>query len=308
MSLTIYFDESRVKRWGPPGEAQERIKIGNRLLIGAVVAADGPLLETSLAEQARRLLADPMAWESRPPRPDKKDRRDLFAKEHFHFTHDSLNVRQAALATMLEHSVRAHVLYTHLAWESGMNETDIQTAMYFTLLRNLLRRYAGAHVRLVFENESKMDRIYGQIVQSAIASLDRATKRKARQPRASVEARIGRKPNGGLSAVDYCLGVANLGLQVRHGDAEVPQPAAHELESVARLDRHISHVLNFDTAAHARRFDILRTPSWARHIAGVNSHPTAEKSFSTLITRGPTGLFTYVDSPEALATSIGISS
>lgn len=308
VDLTIYFDESRVSRWGPPEPDQTaRREIGERLFVGAVVAPAGEQLEASLEAEAHALLADLPAWESRPPRPDKRDRRELFAREHFHFTNDSLDIRRRALNIMLAHSVRAHVLYSHLEWSTDLARADIQAGMYFTLLRNLLRRYAGAQVRLVFENESTMDALYGRILQHAIDGLDRQTRRSQRHPRAWVQARIGHKPNGGLSTVDYCLGVANLGLNNRLSDGKEAASTPHELESVSRLDRHIAHVLNFDTATHARRFDILKSPGWARNIAGVNSHPTVEESFSTLITRGPTGLFGYVETPEGLAISLGLS-
>lgn len=252
-------------------------------------------------------MADPFAWDLRPERPDKKDRRALFAREHFHFTNDSLSIRETALGVMLRHPVRAHVFYSHMEWASGLSQADIQTAMYFTLVRTLLQRYAGTHLELVFENESTMDALYGKLVQHAIDTLDRETKRKPRQPRATVEARIAHKPNGGLSTVDYCLEVANLGLQARYGDGKEATLKPNETEAVARLDQHISHVANFDDATHQRRFDILRTPSWARHIAGANSHSEVFKSFTNLIASGPTGPFTYVDSLGALATALGIS-
>ena len=308
MTFTVYFDESLVDRWAEPENAAQgkRSKAGRRLFVGAVVVSDGRALEMALAQGAHELLADSLTWELRGTRPGGKDRRSLFAKEGFHFTNDNPNIRNSGLAIMLAREFRAHVIYSHLRLP-GLNQADMQTAMYFTLVKNLLQRYSGSHLELVFENESTMDSRYGQIVKHAIDTLDRANNHKRRQPRASVEARISRKPNGGLSTVDYCLGAANLGLQARYADGREGAPRDTEREVVARLDRHLAHVADFDLAIHRQRFDMLGTPSWARHISGANSHSGVVRPFSTLIASGPTGPFSYIGDEKALAVALGVT-
>lgn len=305
MDFTVYLDESMVQRWKEE-EDSRRTLVGQRLLVGAVVVADGAALEGALGRRAKDLLADSTVWNAQPPRSRGKGRRELFAKEHFHFTHDSHAVRAIGLDAMQQQEFRAHVSYSHLSW-STLSAEDIQTAMYFTMARNLLQRYAGAHLTFVFENGSKeMHRRFGKLISHAARTLDRQNRHKARQPRATADARVAPKPNGGLSTVDYCLGVVNLGLGEIHDDGK-DRSQPHQRAMVQGLNRHIAHVVNFDEAVHRRRFDMLASPSWAGHIWGANSHSGVEKPFSTVIADGPAGPFAYTDDESTLASALGMT-
>lgn len=206
----VYFDESIVDRFAvaPENPGGPRAKTGRRLLVGAVVVPDGDALERALKTRAEEVLADPLMWSFRGAPPGGGDRRQIFARDHFHYTIDSERIRGAALQVMLAHEFRAHIFYSHLT-DSTLAPADVQKAMYFTLVRTLLQRYAGTHLELTFETEQGMDAYYGRIVQHALHSLDRASGRKPRQVRATVTARKVGKPNGGVSTVDYCLAIAD---------------------------------------------------------------------------------------------------
>jgi hypothetical protein len=119
-----------------------------------------------------------------------------------------------------------------------------------------------------------------------------------------VTARKVGKPNGGVSTVDYCLAIANHGLHKAYDDAERPVEA-FRLETLAAVDAHIAHVADFDTARHRRRFDMLNSPSWARHISGANSHSRVNDRSVTPIGSDPTGHFAYVDDAWSLASALG---
>ena len=301
----VYFDESIVDRFEaiPQVPAGQTRKIGRRLLVGGVVVPDGDALERAVQTRAEEVLADPLMWSFRGAPPGGGDRRQIFARDHFHYTIDSDRIRGAALEVMLAHEFRAHIFYSHLT-DPTLPLVDVQKAMYFTLVRTLLQRYAGTHLELSFENEQGMDPYYGRIVQQALDSLDRTTVKKPRQARATVTARRVGKPNGGVSIVDYCLAIANQGLHEAYEDAERPVEA-FRLETLAAVDAHIAHVADFDTARHRRRFDMLNSPSWARHISGANSHSRVNDRFVTSIGSDPTGHFTFVNSVSSLAAALG---
>lgn len=301
----VYFDESIVDRFEaapqPPGGPKR--KVGKRLLVGAVVVPDGKALECVVRARAEEVLADPLMWSFRGTPPDGSDRRRTFASHHFHYTIDSDRIRDAGLAVMLAHEFRAHIFYSHLT-DSTLQPVDVQKAMYFTLVRTLLQRYAGVRLSLTFENQQGMDPYYGQIVQHALNSLDRSTQKKPRQARATVAARKVGKPNGGVSTVDYCLAIANQGLQEAYQDADKPV-GAFRLEKLAAVDAHIAHVADFDAARHRRRFDMLNSPGWARHISGANSHSRVNDRFVTSIGSDPTGHFSFVHDLPSLAAALG---
>lgn len=269
--------------------------------MGAIVVNDGQALETELNTKAAATLADQSMWSFRPP--GQGDRRKRFSKEGFHYTRDSEAIRNAAISVMRAHDFRAHIIYSHLT-DPQLPRTSLMKAMYFTLVRTLLQRYAGEHLELSFENEPSMNTHYGPITKHAMNSLDRAGARKHRQPRAAVSARLVYKPNGGVATVDYCLAIANHGLQAALLDSEQPIER-FRLESLAAIDAHIAHVADFDAARHRRRFDMLSAPSWARHIAGANSHSSVNDPFVTAIRSDPTGLFAYVQDRASLAAALG---
>lgn len=301
----VYFDESIVERFETDtggGEAGVR-RIGRRLLVGAVVVPDGHSLEQELHQRAGEVLADPLAWAVRGTAPGGANRRQVFAQDHFHFTVDSDRIRGAALEVMLAHEFRAHVFYSHLT-DPNLRLVDVQTAMYFTLVRTLLQRYAGEHLALTFENEQRMNTQYARIVLHALNSLDRDAPKKPRQARATVAARRVGKPNGGVSTVDYCLGVVNHGLQEAYQDSRTPVQA-FRLETLGAVDAHIAHVAYFDSARHRRRFDIVNSPGWARHIAGANSHSGVTEGLVTSIGGDPTGPFDFVRDVRSLAAALG---
>lgn len=302
MAITIYFDESKVPRWSSNAKDDDP-PVGERILVGAVVVPDPNSLEAGVDACARRLLADDFVWAARSK---SEERRELFAQEGFHYVRDDGQVLRDGLNEMLQHPIRAHVCYSHLEWTPDADYQDTLTAMYFTLVRTLLQRYAGAHLELVFEQESSMDSRYGMIIQHAVDVLDRDSQKVPRRPRATVEARIAEKPNGGLSTVDYCLGVANLGLRHRYRDGK-REIWSDEKLTVARLDSHIAHVVSFDSAVHRRRFDILRPPSWAQNITGVSSRSGADKPMINTIIGGPTGPFMYVATTAELASALGVA-
>lgn len=305
MPLRVYFDESLVRRFeAVPGDSgSDRPRVGHRLLVGAIVVPDGPTLEAAVAERAKMVLADPSMWIHRPPPPGNADRRAAFATEHFHFTLDSDSIRKSALDVMLAQEFRAHIFYSHMT-DPMLSRTAVQTAMYFTLIRTLLQRYAGSTLELVFENEPSMDQHYGKIVKHALDSLDRVTAKKPRQPRATVTAKKAYKPDGGIATVDYCLAIVNHGLQEEHQDSARPIES-FRLETLTGLDAHIAHVADFDKARHRHRFDMLNSPSWARHIAAANSHSGVNDPFVTSIGGAPTGHFDYVRDVASLASALG---
>lgn len=308
----VYFDESMVTRFGAASGAggAQRVPIGSRLFVGAVVVPDGAALELELDEKASIIFADPIMWSFRGGVDGAKtgtgttNRRASFGSNHFHFADDSDRIRSAALEVMLAHDFRVHVFYSHLT-VPDLGRVDVQKAMYFTLVRILLQRYSGTQLTLTFEKEQQMNSSYGAIVKHALDSLDCTAPRKERHARANaVFARSVAKPNGGVATIDYCLGIVNHGLQGAYNDAENPIQA-YRLETLAALDPHIAHLADFDTARHRRRFDMLKSPGWARYITGVNSHSIDSYPIVTSIRSDPTGLFEFVKDAASLASALG---
>lgn len=307
--FSVYLDESKVQRWATPAERGKRARevVGDRLMVGAVVAPDTEPLEAAVAAKARSLLAEDQWWVLRDAAPAAYDRRQLFARQYFHFVEDSQSIRQEAMQAMVKLDFRAHVFYSHLSLDPNLSAHDLQTVMYFNIARNLLQRYAGAHLEFIFENETDlMHRRYGKLVHVAAESLDRLGGRTSGQPRATAEAKIAYKPNGGLSTVDYCLGIANLWLHNHHQDTERGSIQNFQLEAVEPLNKHIAHIANFDAAIHRQKFDILRTPSRTVAITGANSRSGDETPITNPISSGATGPFSYVRDANGLAAALSL--
>ncbi len=296
----VFFDESIVDRWAPSGDDGERAKSGKRILVGAVVTPFDSGLAEAVTEMHRTFLADLTHWSFR----GTKDRIESSKKHGLHFTEDSVQMRTEAVKKMAMLNFRAHIYYSDLE-DDGPEATELQTVMYFNLARSLMLRYAGLRIAMVFENCQSMNSIFGKIVAYATRSLDRDTLSKRKRPRARVAAAIGYKPCGGLSTIDYCLGVANLYLQQQLNDGE-KDVGQHEMEMVSRLDPKIAHVVDFKDALHRSGFAILKRPRWAEDILKASSPSVTSRPFSTLIRSSSTGPFEFQETRETLAIALNM--
>ncbi|MDQ7991420.1 MAG: hypothetical protein REI45_01945 [Propionicimonas sp.] len=224
MPVTVYLDESGT-------HASSR-----RMMVGAVVTLDADDLELAVKQRREAVAADSSLW----PDPSK---RPVFRDDGFHHHDDDETIRDRFIETMQTLGFRAHVCYTHRALP-GIGDTELLLVMYHALVRNLLRRYAGETVDFVFETKSEMDPLYGGLVMHALESLDLT-----RAPRATATARIGDKPLGGLSVVDYVLALTEAHLQREEGG----DVNAFRLARFARIGPQIAHLIDFDNAVHKRR-------------------------------------------------------
>lgn len=225
MAVIAYFDETGTD-------------LGStRVMVGAAVTLDGVGLEQRVTARSQEVAADSSMWPVAEKRPK-------FVAAGFHHNEDDETVRDRFLETMRTLDFRAHVLYSHRAIK-GLDDTDLLLTMYFTLVRNLLRRYAGEDVDLIFETKSELDPYYGRIVLHAVESLARID---APRP-SSASARIGMKPMGGLSVIDYTLAVTEAHIRSLTGSNEAPFRQAR----FTRVGTHMAHLMDFDTAAHRRK-------------------------------------------------------
>lgn len=224
MRATVYLDETGTQTGS------------QRTMIGAVVALDPIELERVVTRRKGEVAADSSLW------PDASKRQE-FVRDGFHHSVDDDTVRDRFIETMRDLNFRAHVCYSHRKVK-GLNDDDLLLAMHYSVIRNLLRRYAGQELELVFETNASLDKHYGRLTMHAISSLSEAG-----SPRAKAFARIGDKPLGGLSVVDYVLALSEVHLQQQAGGAVPPFRAAR----FARIASHMAHLIDFDAAAHRRR-------------------------------------------------------
>lgn len=224
MAVTVYLDETGTHAGAP------------RIMIGAVVTMQPTELERVVTLRRQELAADSSLWPDASKRP-------LFAEEGFHHTKDDETIRDRFIETMRTLDFRAHVCYSRRGIK-GLADNDLLVVMHYAVVRNLLRRYAGQEVNLVFETKSDMDSLYGRLVKHALDSLDTAY-----APRASVWARIGDKPLGGLSVADYVLALTEQHLQQQSGE----RVEAFRVARFARIASHMAHLIDFDVAAHKRK-------------------------------------------------------
>lgn len=224
VAVTVYLDET-----GTHAGAR-------RMMVGAVVTLNAIDLEGAVSRRKDEVAADKSLW----PDPGK---RPLFRDSGFHHHDDDETIRDRFIETMQTLDFRAHVCFTHRAL-TGMTDPDLLLVMYHAMVRNLLRRYAGEEVELIFETKSDLDPLYGRIVEHAVESLDMS-----HAPRASVIARIGDKPLGGLSVVDYVLALTEVHLQKQDG----LKVDAFRLARFTRIGPHMAHLIDFDAATHKRR-------------------------------------------------------
>jgi len=302
--FTVFIDESMVERWDRASQSSEPAKVGHRLLVGGAVTSQPELLHESLQKEAAEVLADGALWEPRGGRPEPHLRRARFEKEGFHFVYDSPAIRERGFRAMCHVDLRLHVFYSNEyvpAMKAQDKEmSDLQIGMLFTMAHTLLRRYAGCDLTFVFENANDaIERLYGPILVQATEYLDGLNEGRG-VARATASAQIGRKPDGGLSAADYALGIVNLDL----GQGKVPQ-FEDGRRLLERAAPRVAHIMNFDRALHRRRFDSVDLPSWARHIVGVSSRPGVTDTNPILIQTGSTGPFTFWKSVGQLATGLG---
>ena len=224
MAVTVYLDETGTH-------------VGaSRIMIGAVVTRQPTELERVVTLRREELAADRSLWPDSAKRP-------MFAAEGFHHSTDDETIRDRFIETMQTLDFRAHVCYSRRGI-NGLDDDDLLVVMHYAVVRNLLRRYAGQEVSLVFETKSEMDSLYGRIVKHAVESLDSAY-----APRASAWARIGDQPLGGLSVADYVLALTELHLQQQSGDQVQPFRVAR----FARIASHMAHLIDFDAAANKRK-------------------------------------------------------
>jgi len=206
-------------------------------MVGAVVTLNALGLEHAVQQRRSELLADRSLWTD----PSK---RQAFSVYGFHHQTDDDTVRERFVETMRTLDFRAHVCFSRRTVK-GLGDDDLLLVMHYTLVRNLLRRYAGQTVEFVFETKSELDSLYGRLVEHAMESLDKTHTQRA----SLVLARIGDKPLGGLSVVDYALSITEAHLRRQDGDALKPFQVAR----FTRIASHLAHLIDFDTAAHKHR-------------------------------------------------------
>lgn len=225
--VTVYLDESGTHE----GSAH--------VLVGALVSLDAEGLEHAVAERAAEVAADSSLWTMEP------GKRAVFSRRWFHHSEDDDTVRGRFAETLGILEFRAHVCYSRRTL--GLADTDLLLVMYYTVARNLLRRYAGQELEFIFEENPAMNSLYGQLAKHAVGELARLG-----TPIASATARLGRKPLGGLSAVDYVLAFTEHHLaQASESGSRTPKP--FQLGRFQQIGPHLAHLIDFDSAVHRRQ-------------------------------------------------------
>lgn len=233
MGVTAYLDESGTHA----GSA--------RVMIGAIATMNGSEMDRIVEERVADLLADDDLWIS------PVGKREDFRRRGFHHSEDDDTVRGRFQETLGQIEFRAHVCHSRRAIE--LSDEELLIVMYYTVVRNLLRRYAGQELELVFEENPSLNSLYGQLTAHAVENLDEMN-----QARAEVAARIGTKPSAGLSVVDYVLAFTGHYLDDQDANALAGRrPKTFQLARFETLKRDMAHLVDFDLAAHQGRLAMI---------------------------------------------------
>lgn len=228
MPITAYLDES-----GTHGRS-------SRIMVGAIVTLSDASLHSTVDARVKEIAADNSLWTSNTKRAE-------FQCSGFHHNEDDDTVRDRFIETMRTLDFRAHICFSRRAFPE-LADTELLIVMFYSIVRNLLRRYAGQHLDLIFETNSEMNQFYGPISEHAIRTLLSSGMRSA-----TATACIGTKPSSGLSVVDYMLALTSLKLDGEEGMEIKP----FQTGRFRRVGSHMAHLVDFDQAAHRRRLGRL---------------------------------------------------
>lgn len=222
--ITVYFDESGTH------------KGSQFLLVGAVVSTTPRELERTTHTLQEKLVANDYLWSSTP------EKRDVFKAHGFHHNEDSENIRGQFIDHLQTANIRAHVCYSQRSLQ--VPDDALLLNMYFVLIQNLVRRYWGSRLRLVFEENEALNMYFARISAEVVARLKLRTDD-------APQTFIGSKPMPGLAAVDYILAVCKTVL----GDEQSRISAApisnnFRRERYEALRPHIASLINFDHAIY----------------------------------------------------------
>lgn len=230
MKLKVYLDETGTH------ESAER------LMVGAVVVSDHEMLTRVVQEFVDECVVDEGLWIDTP------EKVETFIARWPHYTEDNDTIRTLFTRVLKDARYRAYVCYS--LRKLDLDDIELQTLMYHTLIYNLLQRYAGYELEFLFEANSSMNSQFGRIVVDAVEEL-----RDHRVRIAEASVGIVAKPLAGLSVVDYVLATTEIQLATEAVGAK-QQPAFLRGRPIS-LSSHVAHIIDFDAALHRRRFDRL---------------------------------------------------
>ena len=210
-------------------------------MIGALVTRDADELGRLVYERAQKVLADRGLWVEIP------DKKAAFRRRWFHFNEDTESIRTWFSETLATLNFRAHVCYSERS--IGLDDEDTLVAMYYVVITNIARRYASSEVRLIFEENPALNPLYPRILGEVKDSLKTHGYSLDR-----MSGMIGRKPMGGLSAVDYVLAFSEAHLASMQENHRVLPFQRARFQSVGP---HLAHLIDFDKAMHRHRSGIL---------------------------------------------------
>ena len=220
-----------------------------RLLVGAVVAPDREALESAVAEAFGDVAAQAANW-----RTDEEI--EAFLARGFHFTQDSVSIRNEFVRRLSTMNIRVHAAYS--ASGKGDAWRTRAAAMYYQLARAILARYRHCTVHFVFEHETGMNRLYRGIVELAARSVvgdgDAGS-----WGELEWDVSVGGKDDPALGVVDYVLATLSFRLSVmRQGEFEARYAQA--------FAGHVAHLLDYDKALRysSRAFNLP--------VAGAGGH------------------------------------
>lgn len=193
-------------------------------LVGATAYHDVAKAEKAITEAHARTLGDASLW----PSPSKRLR---FLKTGFHFADDSESVKNTFISTLDQLEFRAYAAYSRNREER--DTTDLLVAMYGILLTSVLARYRNCALTVVFEQNSKLDPLYGKIwsvLQRRVSDIESAV------------ALRGDKTAPCLAATDYVLGITRVHLSGNALD--------YQERRFAALGRNYAYLIDFDDDRH----------------------------------------------------------
>lgn len=191
-------------------------------LVCATVFADVEAAESLVASAFQRAVGNVALW------PDEARRRQ-FSATGYHFAEDSETVRATLLEAMAQLDFRAYAVF---GVNSGVETTDRLVHMYGLLLRSLIPRYKDASPTYVFEQNTSMNGLYGQLWDYSRSETG--------APSAPVL--IGDKRAPCLAVTDYVLGVTRQHL--------VENPPDFQERRFAALGPKFAYLVDYDDDRH----------------------------------------------------------
>lgn len=192
-------------------------------LVCATVFADVEAAESLVASAFHRAQGNIALWPN-------DVRRSQFAATGYHFAEDSETVRATLLDAIAQLDFRAYAVF---GMNTGQETTDRLVHMYGLLLRSLIPRYRGVSPAYVFEQNSSMNGLYGQL-------LDYAHSETSTTPVGA--AFIGDKRAPCLAVTDYVLGVTRQHL--------VANPPDFQERRFAALGSKFAYLVDYDDDRH----------------------------------------------------------